>query len=95
MRPNSPIRLLPIKKKRVGRNSRKPLKPKNILFWIYAFQVLKRRAGYGNRTRLPGLGSPCTTDVLIPQMKKITLEKEPILGLEPRTYALRMRCSTN
>ncbi len=24
------------------------------------------RAEYGNRTRLPGLGSPCTTDVLIP-----------------------------
>ena len=29
-------------------------------FFIY-------RAEYGNRTRLPGLGSPCTTDVLIPQ----------------------------
>ena len=24
------------------------------------------RAEYGSRTRLPGLGSPCTTDVLIP-----------------------------
>ena len=48
------------------------------------------RAEYGNRTRLPGLGSPCTTDVLIPQDKE-----EPIPGLEPGTYALRMRCSTN
>ena len=28
--------------------------------------MAKRRAEYGNRTRLPGLGSPCTTDVLIP-----------------------------
>lgn len=25
------------------------------------------RAGYGSRTRLLGLGSQCTTDVLIPQ----------------------------
>ena len=24
------------------------------------------RSEYGNRTRLPGVGSPCTTDVLIP-----------------------------
>ena len=47
-----------------------------------------KRAEYGSRTRLTGLGSPCTTDVLIPQM-------EPIPGLEPGTYALRMRCSTN
>ena len=28
--------------------------------------MLKSGAGYGNRTRLPGLGSPYTTDVLIP-----------------------------
>ena len=28
-----------------------------------------RRAEYGNRTRLPGLGSPCTTDVLIPHAR--------------------------
>ena len=31
---------------------------------------IKRRAEYGNRTRLPGLGSPCTTDVLIPQKQR-------------------------
>ena len=57
-----------------------------------------RRAGYGNRTRLPGLGSPCTTDVLIPHKKKGEINVsplEPIPGLEPGTHALRMRCSTN
>lgn len=32
-----------------------------------------RRAAYGNRTRLLGLGSRCTTDVLMPQFRcKIT-----------------------
>ena len=31
-----------------------------------ANEKMRRRAEYGNRTRLPGLGSPCTTDVLIP-----------------------------
>ena len=30
------------------------------------FLIIKG-AEYGNRTRLPGLGSPCTTDVLIPR----------------------------
>nr|DAR27163.1 MAG TPA: hypothetical protein [Caudoviricetes sp.] len=52
------------------------------------FSYLRFRAEYGNRTRLSSLGSSCTTDVLIPH-------KEPIPGLEPGTYALRMRCSTN
>lgn len=56
------------------------------------FLIIKG-AEYGNRTRLPGLGSPCTTDVLIPLI--LTPEMEPIPGLEPGTYALRMRCSTN
>ena len=33
----------------------------------------RRRAAYGNRTRLLGLGSRCTTDVLMPQNRcKIT-----------------------
>ena len=68
------------------------------------------RAEYGNRTRLPGLVSPCTTDVLIPHdptqnyplIKRCqdgfvlySIELEPIPGLEPGTHALRMRCSTN
>ncbi len=58
--------------------------------------MTQNRAGYGNRTRLPGLGSPCTTDVLIPLMNKILdFCFEPIPGLEPGTHALRMRCSTN
>lgn len=29
--------------------------------------LMPARAEYGNRTRLSGLGSPCTTDMLIPQ----------------------------
>ena len=33
-------------------------------FFASAF---RRRAAYGNRTRLLGLGSRCTTDVLMPQ----------------------------
>ena len=41
---------------------------KNTYFFLaLLFEVsIKGRAEYGNRTRLPGLGSPCTTDVLIP-----------------------------
>ena len=38
--------------------------------WCLALQDvmrLGRRAAYGNRTRLLGLGSRCTTDVLMPQ----------------------------
>ena len=60
-------------------------------------------ARYGSRTRLTGLGSPCTTDVLISQTKnfwremqaRLAEEREPRAGLEPATHALRMRCSTN
>ena len=37
-------------------------------------------AEYGNRTRLPGLGSPCTTDVLIPRILNPNL-----LGADTRT----------
>ena len=35
----------------------------------------RRRAAYGNRTRLLGLGSRCTTDVLMPQKKLFRLQK--------------------
>ena len=34
-----------------------------------AHVLFRGRAEYGNRTRLPGLGSPCTTDVLIPHAR--------------------------
>ena len=34
---------------------------------FFATSELRRRAAYGNRTRLLGLGSRCTTDVLMPQ----------------------------
>ena len=34
-----------------------------------ATSELRRRAAYGNRTRLLGLGSRCTTDVLMPQIR--------------------------
>lgn len=37
------------------------------------------RAEYGSRTRLPGLGSPCTTDVLIPQA--LIAFESPILSI--------------
>ena len=40
------------------------------------------RAEYGNRTRLPDMGSPCTTDVLIPRI----LNSNPFtLGADTRT----------
>ena len=62
-----------------------------------AYCFLSLGAEYGNRTRLLGLGSRCTTDVLIPLIvfffTEVTLE--PIPGLEPGTYSLRMNCSTN
>ena len=35
----------------------------------------RERAAYGNRTRLLGLGSRCTTDVLMPQMRCKGTEK--------------------
>ena len=34
---------------------------------VHATSAFRRRAAYGNRTRLLGLGSRCTTDVLMPQ----------------------------
>ena len=37
--------------------------------------VERERAAYGNRTRLLGLGSRCTTDVLMPQMRCKGTEK--------------------
>ena len=40
---------------------------------VHATSAFRRRAAYGNRTRLLGLGSRCTTDVLMPQFRcKIT-----------------------
>ena len=36
---------------------------------VYATSAFRRRAAYGNRTRLLGLGSRCTTDVLMPQFR--------------------------
>ncbi len=49
---------------------------KNTYFFLaLLFEVsIKGRAEYGNRTRLPGLGSPCTTDVLIPLVNTINVE---------------------
>ena len=35
---------------------------------VHATSAFRRRAAYGNRTRLLGLGSRCTTDVLMPQI---------------------------
>ena len=51
-------------------------------------QGLSLKADDGNRTRLPSLGSWCSTD-------ELHLRKEPEMGLEPATYALRMRRSTD
>ena len=67
------------------RKSREDFCQKNV---VLCFHCVSIWAEYGSRTRLSSLGSSRTTDVLIPLL-------EPILGLEPRTYSLRMNCSTN
>ena len=41
-------------------------------------------ARYGSRTRLTGLGSPCTTDVLISQTKNFWREMQARLAKEKR-----------
>ncbi len=41
-------------------------------------------ARYGSRTRLTGLGSPCTTDVLISQTKNFWREMQARLAEEKR-----------
>ena len=52
---------------------RKRCRPKDAASVVHATSAFRRRAAYGNRTRLLGLGSRCTTDVLMPQFRcKIT-----------------------
>ncbi len=46
-------------------------------------------AEYGNRTRLPGLGSPCTTDVLIPRIESD--KRADCLGADTRTRTEDLR----
>ena len=41
--------------------------PRTLTSVVHATSAFRRRAAYGNRTRLLGLGSRCTTDVLMPQ----------------------------
>ena len=62
---------------------------KRFVFVIYCFSMLyigERNTGIEPASQ--AWEARALTDVLIPQM-------EPIPGLEPGTYALRMRCSTN
>ena len=43
--------------------------PRTLTNVVHATSAFRRRAAYGNRTRLLGLGSRCTTDVLMPQIR--------------------------
>ena len=67
------------------------------------FPILERGLALGNMSGIresnppPRLGKPvhyrCANSAKLSYSKKMPLE--PIPGLEPGTYALRMRCSTN
>ena len=54
---------------------------------FFAISPFRRRAAYGNRTRLLGLGSRCTTDVLMPQFRcKVTTFFSYIQKKRKNTY---------
>ena len=54
---------------------------------VHATSAFRRRAAYGNRTRLLGLGSRCTTDVLMPQFRcKVTTFFSYIQKKRKNTY---------
>jgi hypothetical protein len=63
-------------------------KDKMISFYLYNLLMVKG-AEYGNRTRLPGLGSPCTTDVLIPRIESD--KRADCLGADTRTRTEDLR----